>query len=261
MKWNKRVKHLVVGGNLAALEFAFKNGYHIFYESLDTPFELEQTKEGASKKDILENYAFILSLAGMNLSSHLVYGYRIEENKLIVSGKNPWINELSFEKLHDFRDSNHTLFKVVDYINVRSCGAHDIRELKTEDNFVKEIYFYPSKRMNSSKNFSLFTHNYETVTKDAMVISNLTKEEIEKEEFSPVYSRLRLKEIMKEVGIKGKKCGTRPNGTVKRNAIKLEFDKREINPIEKDNRNYYYTKSQNNYLNKLFNYLYGRKNS
>ena len=112
--------------------------------------------------------------------------------------------------------------------------------------------------MNSSKKFSLFTHNYETITKDAMIVSYLTKEQIEDEEYSQIYSRLRLKELMKEAGIKGKRCGTRPDGKIKRNAIKLEFDKREVNELEEVERNYYYTESRDPYLNKLFGYLYGR---
>jgi hypothetical protein len=91
-----------------------------------------------------------------------------------------------------------------------------------------------------------------------MLVSYLTKRQAQDDEFSPIYSRLKLKEIMKEVGIKGKKCGTRPDGKVKHNAIKLEFEKREINEIELEKRNYYYTESKNRYLNRLFGYLYGK---
>jgi len=261
MKLNKQVKDLVIGGNLAALEFAFRKGFHIFYDILEAPFQLDQTKEGLSKKDVLENYAFILSLAGLNLTSQVTYGYRLEDNKIVISSKNSLLKEISFQNLHDFRDSNNKLLKVIDYVNVRSCGVHDFKNLQTDSNFVKEIYFYPSKRTNSSKNFTLFTHNYENITKDVMIVSYLTKEELDKEEFSQIYSRLRLKEIMKEIGIKGKKCGTTKNGTIKTNPIKLEFDRREIKYLEENNRNYFYTKSEEHYLNKLFGYLYGRRSS
>ena len=261
MKWNKKVKDLVIGGNLAALEFAFREGFPVFYDKLEAPFHLEQTKEGINKKDVIENYAFLLSLSGLNLSSHLVNSYRIEENKLTLSGKKPWVVQIEFEKIHDFNDrkeENDKIKKVIDYINIRSCGSHDIRELKTEEDFVKEIYFYPSQRANSSKKFSLMTHNYETVVKDAMVVSYLTNEQVQDEEYSPIYSRLRLLEIMKEVGIKGKRCGTKPNGKEIRASIKLEFDKREINEVEEQQRNFYYTKSKKKYLNTIFGHLYAR---
>lgn len=259
MKQVIKVENLVLGGNLEALEFAFREGFPVFYEKLEIPFHLDQTKEGLNKKDVIENYAFLLSLGGLNLNSYLVSEYRLTENSLVVSGKKPWQVEIFFKKIIDFTEKqNDTLYKVVDYINVRSCGAHDIRELRTEDSFVKEIYFYPSKRMNSSKNFNLMTHNYETITKDAMIVSYLTKKQIEDEEYSQIYSRLKLKEIMKEAGIKGKRSGTKEDGTIKRQSIKLEFSKREINTTEQQDRNYYYTESKNNYLNKLFNHLYGR---
>lgn len=259
MKQIRKINDLVIGGNLAALEFAFREGFPIFYEKLEIPFYLEQTKEGINKKDIIQNYAFLLSIAGLNLSNAPISEYRIKDNKLILSGRVPWKMEYEFNCLHDLTQQQEktTKYKVIDYINVRSCGSHDIRELKTNSDFVKEIYFYPSQRMNSSKNFSLATHNYETVTKDAMIVSYLTKKQLDKEEYSQIYSRLRLKEIMKEAGILGKRCGTRANGKIKRNAIKLEFEKREIKEIEQTERNYYYTESKNRYLNKLFKYLYG----
>jgi hypothetical protein len=254
-----KIKNLVIGGNLQALEYAFREGFPIFYEKLEIPFHLEETKEGINKKDIIQNYAFLLSMAGLNLNSYLVAEYRLENNILFLSGKIPWKLIYQADNIIDFRkQSEEITYKVIDYINVRSCGNHDIRELRTEENFVKEIYFYPSQRMNSSKNFSLSTHNYETVTKDVMIVSYLSKKQIEEEQYSQIYSRLKLKEIMKEVGIQGKKCGTRPNGKVKRNAIKLEFEKREINEIETIERNYYYTESKNVYLNKLYKYLYGK---
>lgn len=256
----KKVENLVIGGTLAALEFAFREGFPVFYDKLEVPFRLEQTKEGVNKKDVIENYAFILSLAGLNFASHLNHEYRIIKNKLVISGNRPWKKEIEFETLHDFtnKKTSQTTYKVIDFINVRSCGPHDIKELRTEDRFVKEIYFYPSQRMNSSKNFSLATHDYETVQKDIMVVSYLNAREAEKEDFSPIYSRLRLKELMKEVGIKGKKCGFTADGKQKYNSIKLEFSKREINEIEEEERNYYYSQSKNPYLNRLYKHLYGR---
>lgn len=257
----RKVQNLVIGGNLEALEFAFREGFPVFYEHLETPFHLDQTKQGLTKKDVVENYAFLLSLAGLNLHSHLVSEFRLGKNKLTITGNIPWSIEVEYEILHDFRKgkNKNVFYKVVDYINVRSCGEHDIRELKTEDNFAKEIYFYPSQRSNKSKRFDLSTHNYETTTKDAMVVSYLNYSQIESEDYSPIYSRLRLKEIMKEVGIRGKKCGFEKNGKQKYNSIKLEFAKREINEIEQVDRQYYYTESKDAYLKKLFGYLYGRK--
>lgn len=259
-KQTKKVTDLVVGGNLEALEFAFREGFHVFYETLEAPFHLDQTKQGLNKKDIVQNYAFLLSLAGLNLHTHANSEFRLGKEKLTITGKVPWITEIEYDNLHDFRKgkNKNVIYKVVDYINVRSCGNHDIRELKTEEEFVKEIYFYPSERSNKSKRFSLTTHDYESLTKDAMVVSYLNYSQIEHEDYSPIYSRLRLKEIMAEVGIKGKKCGYNPNGKQKYNPIKLEFSKREINEIEEVERQYYYTQSKQPYLQKLFSYLYGR---
>lgn len=261
MKKVMKINDLVIGGNLKALEYAFHEGLPVFYEKLEVPFHLEKTKEGINKKDILENYAFMLSMAGLNLHTHLVGEFRLEKNVLKIFGKKPWAMEIQFQNIHDFRTDSkkrNIKYKVVDYINVRSCGDHDIRELKTEEDFAKEIYFYPSKRANSSKNFSLSTHNYEKVVKDAIVVSYLTKKQIEEEDYSTIYSRLRLKEIMEEIGIVGKRRGTRPNGKIIRSSIVLEFDRREVVEIEQEKRDYYYTNSKNKYLQRMFEYMYGR---
>lgn len=261
MKEIKIVNDLVIGGNLEALEFAYRQGFPIFYERLEIPFHLEQTKDGINKKDIIENYAFILSLAGLNYYSHIVSTSRLEEDRLIISGKTPWITEIHFSKLHDFRKDLTKIYKVVDYINVRSCGPHDIRELRTEEDFVKEIYFYPSQRCNSTRKFKLSTHDYMTATKDVMLVSYMRGAEIDREENSQIYTRLKLKQIMKDLGIKGKRQGKQKSGKTKYCSIKLEFAKREINEIEENNRNYYYSESKHSYMNRLFRYLYGRNQS
>lgn len=258
MKQIKRVNELVIGGNLAALEYAYREGLPIFYEQLEVPFHLEKTNDGNNKKDIIENYAFLLSMAGLNLSSPLVGEHRLSKGKLTLTGRIPWILEIHYDKLHDYRISKRatTTFRVVDYINVRSCGPHDLRELNTKHRFVKEIYFYPSLRTNKTKKFSNF-HDYETATKDVMLVSYLKGSEIEKEKFSPIYSRLKLKEIMIDLGIKGKKYGKQKSGKIKYRTINLEFDRREINEIEEYDRNLYYSQSKNEYLEKLRKYMYG----
>ena len=260
MKEIIELENLVIGGDLESLEFAFREGYPIFYEELDAPLFLERTKEGVLKKDIMHNYAFILSLAGLNLSSRLNYEYRISKKTLTITGVTAWIKEYKFQNLFDFRNkfSQSETYKVVDYINIRSCGHHDLREIKIKDDTIKEVIFYPSLRNNLSKNFDIFRQSYETITKDAIVISHLKGRDIEKEENSHIYTRLRLKEIMKEAGIRGKKCGFYDNGKQKYNPIKLEFEKREILKIEKNERNYFYSKSKNYYMNKMYKYFYGR---
>lgn len=264
---NKEIKYiddLVIGGNLAALEFAYREGFHVFYEKLETPFHLEQTNEGVNKKDIIENYAFLLSMSGLNLYSHIVAEFRLDKKKLTISGKVPWIIEYHYKNLHDFRLKNekNTLYKVVDYINIRSCGTHDIRELRREDDFVKEIYFYPSQRSNNSKRFDALTHNYELIPKDVILVSYIKGKDLEKEEYSPIYSRLILKETMKEVGITGKSRGFEKDGTPRsRGAIKLEFANREIKEIETQERQYYYMSSKHSYLSKIFNHMYARRQS
>lgn len=260
MKEIIETENLVIGGNISALEFSFREGYPIFYPELDTPLFLERTKEGISKKNIIDNYAFLLSLAGLNYYSPSLYEFREEKQKLVISFIPNGIIEIRYNILHDYRQkfNKKNYYKVIDYINVRSCGNHNLREIKIKNNIIKEIHFYPSSRNNSSKNFDILKQSYEKITKDALVVSHVKGSDLEKEEYSHIYTRLKLKEIMKETGIKGKKCGFYEDGKQKYNSIKLEFHKREIVNIEKQERDYFYSQSKNTYLNKLYKYLYGR---
>jgi len=255
----KKISNLVIGGNLPALELAFREGYHIYYEELQFPFHLEQTKEGLIRKDIIENYAFLLSLSGLNLSGNKIFSSRLQEDYIVLNFKNSKSEKIYFKNLHDMSSTieKQKIYKVIDYINVRSCGHHDIKTLNTKEDFVKEIYFYPSKRVNSSKNFNLFTHDYETCVKDCILVSYISGKDLENQDYSEIYSRLKLKEVMKEVGITGKKSGKTKTGKINYAPIKLEFAKREIKELEEE-RNYFYTKSKNQYLNKIFSFLYGR---
>lgn len=258
---SKAVDQLVIGGNINALEFAYYNSIPIFYDKLEIPSEDDVTKDNVSKRDLLFNYCFLLSLCGLNYSSYNITRYSLSENKLKGYGKLPWILEIEFNKLHDMSSFNlrNDVYKVIDYIDVRSAGYHKVTTIKTIHNFVSELRFYPSKRMNASKKYTPETHDYEKIAKDLMIISYLTPEELENDEYSPMYSRILAKQLMKEHGIEGRVRKKFQDGKIYRHGISLVFNKREVCKLEQHTRNYYYTSTKNKYLERLLKYLYGKK--
>jgi hypothetical protein len=225
------LENLVIGGNLKALQFALKNGFPILYKELELPFEFEYLDDNFSKRDYQEYIAFLLSLAGLNYFGDKIENITVQDKKVKVTGKRAWTYEFNCKNIHDFRidpQSYDGLYQVIDWINIRSCGLHSLKQLDSEDNFVQKILFYPSQRQNKSKLSYLSDTEYEKIPKDLVCLSFLTKQQLEEESHGEVYSRLKAVQMMKEAGLKGKKVGFSSTGKPSTAPIKLEFDRREV---------------------------------
>lgn len=223
--------NFVIGGNLKALQFALKNGFPILYKELELPFEFDYLDDNFTKRDYQEYIAFLLSLSGLNYFGDKIENFKVEQNIVKVFGKRAWDYQFNCKKIHDFRidpQSYNGLYQVIDWINIRSCGLHSLRELNSEDPFVQKLLFYPSQRQNKSKLSYLSDTDYEKIPKDLVCLSFLTKEQLEEEGHGEVYSRLKAVQMMKDAGLKGKKVGFSSTGKPSTAPIKLEFERREV---------------------------------
>jgi hypothetical protein len=226
-----KLDNIVIGGNLKALQFALKKGYPILYKELDLPFEFDYLDDNFSKRDYQEYIAFLLSMAGLNYFGDKIENITCDNNKIKVTGKRAWLYEIECNNIHDFRidpDTYTGLYQVIDWINIRSIGANNLKFLDDEDNFVQKILFYPSQRQNKSKLSYNSDNDYEKIPKDLVTLSFLTKEQMQDEGYGEVYSRLKAKEMLKNAGIKGKKVGFSSTGKPSTAPIKLEIDRREV---------------------------------
>jgi len=292
------IDEFVIGNSLEAISYAFLNhrtlalnGPHklnffdFFEPQVDLQkykLELEQyelkTHEGTklvgpSKLETWERMVFSLSLAGLLPVHDLVSSIRIEdENILKISTENSRMIRFKFNKLRIFDDENvyglglpiqDDRYKVVDWINVRSGMKHKYDCLETEDDFVKEIYFYPSSRVGGGPNDE---------RKDLVSVSYLTKEQLEDFNYSDTYVKFKIQSLMKECGIKGARNGRRHDDPNKYayHSIKIEPTRRETIKVTKpvyenkgifvfDNRSerevYFQSSQQDGYLNKIYNSL------
>ena len=125
--------------------------------------------------------------------------------------------------------NTHSKHKVYDWINIRSIGETDLEYIKTGDDFASEIYIYPSTRKGAKQN-----------DKDLLTISNLTDKQLELFDFGETMSRIRIKIILSDLGIKGPRNGKNPTyprspEKYKYAPIKLEHNYREIRAIKTNN--------------------------
>ena len=213
---------IVVGNNLAALFYCYKNLCPLLFKKgaapltfdffdKDFPFEsLYFTNElrelkgprgsvvvGRKKLEIYNQLLFILSASGLVPFSDKIEKVRVEDKQLRVSLHRGRSSSIKFNKLRIFTSdfleglslvkTKKQKLKVLDVLKI-VAQEHDFDLIKTNDNFVKEIHFVNSKKRKDVKHI--------------MVISFLDKEEVENFDFSIIPLKYKLKDVLKQNGIK-----------------------------------------------------------
>ena len=222
---------LIVGGSLAALLYGYKNQIPVVWCNPKVPLFFETYHKWHSKEELWHKLAFQLSLAALAPAPALVTRFRVEDNHTLkMFTDEPFFSTLTFGELIVFDDTNlegwddeleyDRKYRVLDWINNRRSAPHSISYRETEDDFVKEVYFYPSKRI----------HGNWSGKKDILAVSYLTKDQVDNMDYCDTYVRFRVLHLMREWGIKGPKNGIdKKNPTKhKRLAIKLETVRRDV---------------------------------
>jgi hypothetical protein len=253
---------IVVGGDLRAVLFAYFNDLPIIFTQLQEPVFYERFRwtldlsplgvrnlaislntpaggwsYGIRKDRIWRHLLYILSMSGRVPLSDKAKKIRINsDNTLRVTTERSRLVRFSFNKLVVFDDHNlegyteldtdndpNKVYKVLDWMNVRSGMGHPYDMMEGGDKFVTQIHFYPSERIDGRHEDK----------KDLIAVSYLTKEELEHFQYSDTYARFKVCDIMKEAGIRGRRNGRDPRdpSRYKYYALKVEASKREIIPL------------------------------
>ena len=204
----------------------YKNNLPLVINKLRSPHRFEP-----EKKQLWNKLYFLLSLSGLNLVGDLAKHLRINNDEIAVAALNSKLIKINFKKAIIFDDENtiglpmsiEELYKttnkfiVLDWMTTRSCVAHDFNYFQTKDDFVKEIYFYPTDRVAGNH----------PDQKDLVSISHLTADQIQDFNYSDTYARFKTLKLLKKMGIKCKK-----NGFLNEKQIyyplNLQVEKREI---------------------------------
>ena len=253
---SRKLEEVVIGSGLSAAAYSYIKNVPLVLNSAGSPFEFDYLdpeadldkvglknirKElntpngvklvGLPKVDAWRYIVYMLSLGGLCPLADKTEAIRIEENRLTVTTTSSRVIRFDFDKLTIFDDKNvHGLsmlpkesskLKVVDWINVRSGMRHEFDQIETTSDFVKRIHFYPSERIDGASD-----------KKDAVVISYMLEEELNDYKYSDTYVKFKVRELMKNAGINGKKNGFDYKGDQKHIDIKLEPSRREIKKEE-----------------------------
>jgi len=224
---------VVVGGNLSSFLYSYTYGLPLVINELAPPHRFEEIDE-RSQLELWKKLYFLLSLSGLNLTGDKTQQVRIKENNQLsvtLSGAN--LLKINFDELVLFNNENINglpppvketkKFLVLDWMIARSCMEHTFVHFHTKDKFVKDIYFYPTERLSG----------LHPNKKDLVVISYLTKKQLQDFDYSDTYARFKTTKIMKENGITGRKNGF-SNGKQVHYALKLEVNHREVRKLQMD---------------------------
>jgi hypothetical protein len=231
VKINK-YKHnqVVIGGNLSALIYSYLNNVPCIINKLSPPHQFEKINN-QTQLELWNKLYFLLSLAGLNLFGDQVQYTRINENEVVVATLNSKVVKINFKKATVFDDENITglpisieeLYKttnkfiVLDWMTARSCMVHDFEYLQTENDFVKDVYFYPTERVAGNH----------LNQRDLVAVSHLTTEQLQNFDYSDTYARFKVLKLLKKKGFKGRKNGFLNEKRVYY-SLDLKVEKREI---------------------------------
>ena len=226
---NKNIE-IVIGSSLEALLYAFKTNKYIIFANNNIPFDYdyvepsydfsfininkghmrisqeESLSYGPKKKDIWQKLFFLLSISGKILYGDFVRSIRIEEDgELSVGIAMAKRRKIFFSHLYIFDDANieglppATSYLeqdsiIFDWFNVLSGSRHKYDLLFFEDNLVREVHFYESRRVGRG-------------IKDLVAVSYISPDKTKEFCYSETYVKFKLLDIFSSLGIRGSRNG------------------------------------------------------
>ena len=253
-----KFENIVIGSSLSALLFAIKNDYPLFFAEERRPFRFDYlepetnlaflkipgrpTKSlttlgkeksiGVPKELLWERLLFLMSLKGNVPLSNLCHNIRYDGERVVCSNEYSKIMEFRFDKCHYFGDKNsigfiektnldEETYICYDYIAFNSGGKHEIDFIHTGDDFISEIWFYSSDRIDGN-----------TPVRDACAVSKLTSDQLNDFDFSETMARFKVMQTMKDNGMRGPQNGFTKKGTPRHYNFRTSCIRREIRGFE-----------------------------
>ena len=228
---------IVIGGTLDAAIYSYVNSVPLFFIKPEPPFKLELYSDGTPKAEAYKKLMFSLSLSGYNMTSNNLSSIRIVDNMARLTTGNSALIKVLFKRatvLSEMGLSNieppesncEAKFKVFDWFSVRKGMTHGHDKISTESCFVENIHFYPSERIDGRHD-----------KKDLVAVSTMTQEQLLDIDYSEIYVKFKVIDLMETAGIKGPKNGACPTtGKQKYHSILIEHERRDSSRLSRPRR-------------------------
>tara|TARA_B100000085_G_C18479385_1_gene486579 strand:- start:242 stop:1054 length:813 start_codon:yes stop_codon:yes gene_type:complete len=196
----------------AQLDFKSIMGYNKVSELVTNKGTI---KVGLEKYLLWEKLIFLMALEGRVPLSNLCNKMRYDDKKIVCTNEYSKIYEFTFDTCYYFGDANisnlvnykkstNKTYFCYDYIAMHKGGKHKYDLISTDDDFIKQIWFYSSERIYG-----------DTGVKDACLVSVLDEGQLWDPNYSETIARFKFEKILKNHGVRGPL-----NGQNKRYSIK-----------------------------------------
>jgi len=221
---------LNIGRTLTCLLHSFKTETPCILTQPSPPFKFDEHIsqydfaflgiEDSNPQQAWDRLCFLLSMSGLLLFPNNVTNARMNDKIVEVVTNNNQKIIIECENINVFDNDETGWYYVYDYFDWRSGSIHTCDHINDhDDNFIKKIIFYSSERDRVNNN-----------VKDLVGVSYLRDDELEDLEVSPVYSRLKMLQMIKKAGIKGRTTGYNSRGIATHTSPIIEFNKRITKP-------------------------------
>mgnify|MGYP003649328215 FL=1 len=232
---------LAIGGTLPAFLFSYYNTIPLIYTELAKPFPFDRISAlhsafGETRLEAFDRLGFTASVAGLFPHAGTITTIRIIDENHLEAYSEARCVKMRFNELIIFDEAQiqnlpplvkkvKKTYKVYDWMLAKKGKKHEHRLLETDDDFVKEVMFYPSFQRGANKTWF-----------DPVAISYLTEDQLRDVNYGENLARLKVTSMMKEAGIRGPANGfdTRKPDRRLHYAVKIEHDKREVVAIGRD---------------------------
>lgn len=183
---------IILGGTLEALIHSYVEGIPLIMVNPQIPFYRDNDPLGSNKARIWSKLSYYLSYAGLNPIGQKAGSYRFDEdNILTIFGKTSYKVQIQYKELIRYDQIQPTeKLRILDYIkliNIQLPEIQIINNINTGDDFINHFYTMIDNKMT-----------------EIASISSLTQEQINSEDYSEVYARLKTAEVLKSHGIIGR---------------------------------------------------------
>jgi hypothetical protein len=222
--------NLNIGRTLTCLLHSFKTETACILTEPSPPFKFDEHIsqydfnflgiEDSNPQQAWDRLCFLLSMSGLLLFPNNVSNARMKDNIVDIVTNNNQKIKIECENINKFDESETGWYHVYDYYDWKSGSFHNFETIEDSDtNFIKKIIFYSSERQRVNNN-----------VKDIVGVSFLNEKELEDIEVSPTYSRLKILQMIKGEGIKGRITGYNSRGKTTHTSPIIEFNKRIVKP-------------------------------
>ena len=216
---------LVVGYTLEALQYAHACGAMIIVNGQQRPHRLEKPSE----HDQWHLLSYKLGMAGLSPIPSAVETVRIEGNVAHVATENYRQIKIQFEELYLFDldlvegvsvTEEVEEYVVYDWFKIRLGAMQEVESLTTCNNFVKEVVFYDSERIDGNRSL-----------KDCYSKSVVRATDLESFESSGTAAKMATLKAIQDAGLKG--TSRQINNATHYLNVVIEHDRRDLYKFKK----------------------------